>query len=114
MTNYSVGHTAEEYAEKYLRQLNYEILAVNYKTRQYEVDIIAKNKNQLHFVEVKYRQTPRQGTGFEYITPVKLRQMRFAATMWVNEHGWTGDYTLSAIELSGSNYKITGYLPFLV
>lgn len=113
MTNYAVGHKAEKYAAKYLEKLGYKIIAANFKTRQYEIDIVAEYQKRLHFVEVKYRQTTDQGSGFDYITTGKLKQMRYAAEMWTTEHNWQQDYTLSAIELTGKDYRVTDYLPFL-
>src|SRR5690348_6279133 len=111
MSNYSSGHTAEEYAEKYLNKLGYKTVARNYKTRQYEIDIIAEYNKRLYFIEVKYRQTDKQGTGFDYITPIKLKQMQYAADFWVGQNNWSGEYVLGAIEVTGKNYLVTNFLP---
>ncbi len=110
MTNFSHGRAAEEEATKYLEKLGYEILDTNWKTRLCEIDIVAKKKKTVYFVEVKYRATDAQGSGLEYITAQKLGQMKFAAQMWVAENNWAGDYQLVAIEASGTDYKITSFL----
>jgi hypothetical protein len=36
--------------------------------------------------------------------------MRFAAENWVYAHGWRGEYQLFAIEVSGSEFRITAVI----
>lgn len=113
MTNYSVGHQAENIAAEYLKNKGYEIVDQNWKTKYCEIDIIAKINNKIHFVEVKYRKSSQQGSGLAYITPKKIKQMSFAAQLWVIENNWSGDYQLSAIEMSGNQYQFINFLPDL-
>lgn len=101
MSNYTAGHDAEKVAADYLERQGYAIRALNWKTRYCEVDIIAEKNKTIYFVEVKYRKNANQGTGFDYITVKKLKQMAFAAEFWVQEHNWRGDYQLAAIEVQG-------------
>ncbi|MBU0672606.1 MAG: YraN family protein [Candidatus Margulisbacteria bacterium] len=51
--SYKQGVEGEEIAEKYLRQLGYQILDNNFHSQQGEVDIIAKDHEILVFIEVK-------------------------------------------------------------
>ncbi len=60
----------------------------------------------MYFVEVKYRSSPDQGSGFDYITPAKLRQMSRAADSWVLINRWNGEYVLSAAEVSSPNFEV--------
>src|SRR3990167_9135779 len=103
-TNYHTGHNAEKYAADYLKGLGYEIIQLNWKTKYCEIDIVSKKNNTIVFVEVKYRVTDEQGTGFDYITPKKLRQMARAAEMWVSDNCWEDDYMLAAIEMDSSGH----------
>jgi uncharacterized protein (TIGR00252 family) len=107
----STGKTAEAAAVAYLQSKGFAVLEQNWRTRFCEIDIVAKQKDVIHFVEVKYRQHSRQGSGLEYITPKKLQQMRFAAEMWVSSHEWLGAYTLSAIEVSGDDFTVGSFIP---
>lgn len=109
-TNYSVGHEAEQRAAQYLEKLGYKIQAINWKSRVCEIDIIAEKNKVIHFVEVKYRKTNNQGKGLEYITPKKLKQMQFAATIWVQQSHWTGEYELSAIEMTGEYFTVLNFI----
>lgn len=51
----SHGRLGEMAAASYLRKKGYDIVGANYRTRFGEIDIIAKNKNYIVFVEVKTR-----------------------------------------------------------
>jgi Holliday junction resolvase-like predicted endonuclease len=75
-------------------------LARNWRTKVCEIDIVANKNKIIYFVEVKYRSSDKQGSGFEYITPKKLSQMGFAAEIWVQQNNWNGDYRIAAAELS--------------
>jgi ribonuclease HII len=109
----STGYKAETTAANYLEHNGYKIIARNWRTRFCEIDIVAQKDKTIYFVEVKYRVTSDQGTGFEYITHAKLRQMQFAAEMWVSERQWDRDYRLAAIEVSGTDFAVTGFIDSL-
>ena len=100
------GQKAEEEVNKYLKKRGYKILETNWKNRWGEIDIIAEKSGCVHFVEVKYRTSGEQGSGLEYITPTKLRQMKFAAEMWISNNDQFDEYVLSAAEVSGPNFEI--------
>ena len=106
MTTFDTGRHAEDVAAEYLRAQGYCVLEQNWRTRYCEIDIVALKDNTVYFVEVKYRRTNNQGGGLDYITPQKLKQMHFAAEMWVGNNNWRGDYSLAGIEVSGNNYTV--------
>lgn len=101
MSSTDSGRAAEARAADHLRQHGFKIVAQNWRTRLCEIDIIAQKAKVIYFVEVKYRSTGAQGSGLDYITPRKLKQMRFAAESWVHAHGWSGPYQLAAIAVDG-------------
>jgi Holliday junction resolvase-like predicted endonuclease len=112
MTNYARGHAAEKVAARYLQEQGYKVYALNWRHPRAEVDIVAQQPpGPLLFVEVKYRETDRQGSGLDYITPQKLRQMQFAAELWAAQNHYGGEYTLAAMELTGKDYRVTNFLP---
>lgn len=97
ISNYLAGHSAEVRAAEYLKKRGFKIRELNWKTKYCEIDIVSEKDKAIYFIEVKYRRNQNQGFGLDYITPKKLNQMRFAAEMWVSNHGWTGEYQLAAI-----------------
>ncbi|HSX15329.1 MAG TPA: YraN family protein [Candidatus Saccharimonadales bacterium] len=111
MTNYAHGHDAEKYAAEYLQRRRYKILALNWRHRRAEIDIVARRAGgPVTFVEVKYRESPSQGGGLDYITHAKLNQMQFAAELWMAQHRYSGECTLAAIELAGPDYEVTSFI----
>ena len=110
----TIGDKAESKAAKYLRRKGYIIVDRNWKTRACEIDIIAKKKSAIHFVEVKYRSKAQHGSGFDYINSAKVAQMQYAAEYWVSANNWEGEYYLSAVELSGDKFKVDGFVEVFI
>ena len=107
MSNYTTGHQAEVTAANYLKTKDFSIHMLNWKTKYCEIDIVAQKDQRLYFVEVKYRRKSTWGNALDYITPTKLRRMRFAAEAWVKAHGWQGEYQLGAVSIDGDNISFT-------
>lgn len=108
MTTRDIGQHAESAAAIFLEKKGCEIVGRNWRTRWCEIDVVARRADVVYFCEVKYRLHDRQGAGLDYITPQKLRQMQFAASLWVAKYNWQGDYQLCAIEVSGPAFRISG------
>ncbi|HEX6258729.1 MAG TPA: ribonuclease HII [Candidatus Saccharimonadales bacterium] len=109
----TLGRQAEAKAATFLEAEGFTILERNWRTKWCEIDIIAKKGRKIHFVEVKYRRTNTGGDGIAAITPAKLRQMSFAAELWLQRNKRSSVCTLSAISLSGDTLEIDAWLPAL-
>ncbi len=97
------GHLAETIAAEHLQRIGHTILQRNWRTKFCEIDIISMCENRLHFTEVKYRRATMQGDGLSAITPKKLKQMNFAAEIWLQQHENPATETvLSALSLTGT------------
>lgn len=79
------GNYGEELAVKFLQQNGYEIVEQNYRFGHGEIDIVAKDKNTLVFVEVKYRNNLEFGPPVLAVTKTKQKQVRKIAEMYINE-----------------------------
>ena len=77
--NRAKGFVGERMAQNYVNKLGYEILAINYKTNYGEIDIIAKDREVIVFIEVKYRKTLRYGRPSEAVTDFKQHKIRSVA-----------------------------------
>ena len=111
LTTKQIGDLAEDISAKYLKQLGHKILDRNWKTKYCEIDIVSCKKDTIYFVEVKYRKKPDQGGGVAVITAKKLRQMRFAAELYVLSNQITDvNMQLSVISLSGQPPTIETFL----
>jgi uncharacterized protein (TIGR00252 family) len=96
----NIGQEAEKRVAVALEKDGFKILALNWKTKVCEIDVVTKKDNVIYFVEVKYRSSESQGRGLEYITPKKLHKLHFAAEVWVQQNNWGGDYRILAAEAS--------------
>ena len=65
-----------------------QILEQNFRCRQGEIDIIARHKGVLVFVEVKYRKDLRQGRPEEAVTPLKMRTICRVADYYRLRNGY--------------------------
>jgi putative endonuclease len=63
----------------------YKILARNYKTSLGEIDIVARDKDSLVFIEVKARRSDRFGMPCEAVSKFKQRQISKAALLYLKE-----------------------------
>ncbi len=79
------GRGGEDAACAYLAQKGYEIVKRNYYTRYGEVDIIAKYKDFLVFIEVKKRTSTKFGTGAQAVTSKKIWRIRLCAGLYLQE-----------------------------
>lgn len=69
------GARYENLAAEYLESRGLFILERNYRCRQGEIDLIARDGEFLVFVEVKYRQGKEKGTSLEAVDRRKQRQI---------------------------------------
>lgn len=88
MTTRSIGNAAEDLACDYLRKLGLKILERNYLIRGGEIDIIARDKEELVFVEVKARWSHKFGEIEESITPWKIKTLLKTALFYTLKIKW--------------------------
>lgn len=77
------GKQGEEIAAQYLIDKGYEILERNWRNRHMEIDIIAKDGDELVIVEVKTRQTDEYGNPDVAVTLQKQRLLISAANAYL-------------------------------
>lgn len=71
----NTGTSYERKAAEYLEQQGLVILKHNYRCRQGEIDLIARDKEYLVFVEVKYRSQNRAGYSLDAVNPAKQKKI---------------------------------------
>jgi len=92
--NHLVGRLTEMMAEKALAEKGYTIITKNFSNRFGEIDLIAKDRDTLVFVEVKAKTGTEFGNPEEMITKGKLSKIRHMATVYTN-----GKETLCRIDV---------------
>ncbi len=79
-----LGKKGEDLVAKYLKKQGYKIVKRNYCTPFGEADIIARDKDELAFVEVKTRTTDTYGLPSEAVGKEKQqRYRRIAQCYWL-------------------------------
>lgn len=97
MKKSKIGHRGENQAIRYLEDLGWEILARNWRSGRREIDIIARDGDQLVFLEVKTRRSILRGHPIEYIDARKQEFMVEAATQYLAQAGWDGEFRFDLI-----------------
>lgn len=77
------GEKGEAIAVRYLKKQGYKILENNYRNRLGEIDIIAKDRETIVFVEVKARRSPLYGNPKWAVTPRKQRKISMVALAYL-------------------------------
>lgn len=80
------GQFAENLVAEHLQSRGHTIIAHNFKTKTYEIDLISIKDGKIYFTEVKYRKNSTHGSAFTQITPAKQRQMHYAAEKFLSHH----------------------------
>lgn len=78
----ALGRQGESIAREHLLSRGIVVLECNWRCSQGEIDIVAREGDELVFVEVKTRSGVGFGHPFAAITPVKLARMRRLAAAW--------------------------------
>lgn len=88
MANHTfLGRWGEEQAAGFLKKERYKILKMNYRCPLGEIDIIARDKKTLVFVEVKTRTKKYFAKPVEAITPHKIQQVCKVAQYYLMQSG---------------------------
>ncbi len=80
------GFIGEEDACRYLTKAGMRILDRNYRTRTGEIDLIARDKGVIVFIEVKSRATLSYGTPSEAVTKSKQKAIVRTAVVYLKEN----------------------------
>ncbi|HEY83405.1 MAG TPA: YraN family protein [Dehalococcoidia bacterium] len=86
MKRRDVGILGEKLAQDFLKKRGFRILETNYRCPQGEIDIIARDKDFLVFIEVRAKRGLEFGSPEESITPAKMERLRLAAAHYRQTH----------------------------
>ena len=111
-TTRELGNLGEEKVAEFLISKGHEIIARNFKTKYFEIDIISKLDDSLFFTEVKYRKTAKFGEATEFVDRKKQEQMRFAAESYLAMHPEFKDSTvrLAVAGVGGGDFQIEDWI----
>ncbi len=105
----SLGRQGEDAAALYLQRMGMKILERNLRTPVGEIDLVARHRRILAFVEVKTRRSSSCGSPAEAVGPRKQRQIVQAAKWYLNDtprHNLQPRFDVIAIVMSGDDLQI--------
>ncbi len=103
------GKESESIAVRYLKKNGYKILEQNYRNQLGEIDIIARDKKTLAFVEVKSTRTDSFGNPKWAVTPKKQRKISMVALYYLKttkQNNVKARFDVVAISSSQDNPRI--------
>ena len=107
ITTRQLGDRGEQVVVDYLEASSHEIVARNYKTKLFEVDIISRRGRVLYFTEVKYRGNNDFGAGLDFIDRKKQEKMHLAVAGFLTTHPEYADFTpILAVAAVGKDFKL--------
>lgn len=106
-----LGGRGEDLAVRYLRKRGYKVIERNYRCLWGEIDLIARNKGTLVFVEIKARSSSGFGLPQEAVDRFKQRKLVQVAKAYMAQHHLEETiatrFDVVAIHLSPSGPEIT-------
>lgn len=81
----TLGKKGEEIAVRFIKEKGYRIVEKNYRTVFGEIDIIAKDKEALVFIEVKTRADDTFGDPFEAVNYRKREKIKKVALCFLKK-----------------------------
>jgi putative endonuclease len=93
------GNKGEDLAANFLTEKGYEIVARNYRYKHAEIDIIARLKNFLVFVEVKTRSSSAFGEPENFVNKHKAGKIMEGAEQFMIDNAYHGNIRFDIISI---------------
>ena len=111
MKRRETGILGEKLARYCLKKRGYRIWEANYRCPEGEIDLIAKHKDYLVFVEVRTKRSLEFGSPEESITPTKRERLRAVASHYQQTHNnlpplWRIDFVAVELDQKGKPSRI--------
>ncbi len=111
MNRQETGKQGEKLALEFLKKKGYHIQETNFRCREGEIDIVARQKDFLVFVEVRTKSNLAFGTPEESIKQHKKMKLVTTALSYIDSHQnlpslWRIDIVAIEIDPSGKSKRI--------
>ena len=86
-----IGARWEDAALQFLQAAGLRLVERNFTCRFGEIDLVMRDADSLVFVEVRFRDSARHGSGTLSVGPAKQAKLVRAAAIWLQAHpAWAG------------------------
>jgi putative endonuclease len=111
MKRKELGNTGEKLARDFLKKKGYKIRDTNFRCREGEIDIVARKKDCLVFVEVRTKTGTAFGSPEESVTFAKKEKLITSALTYMSEHddlpeSWRIDFVAVELDQNGKARRI--------
>jgi len=86
MKRRDTGILGEKLARSFLQEQGYHIIETNYRCSEGEIDVVARHKDSLVFIEVRTKKSLEFGSPEESITPKKIERIKATALHYQQTH----------------------------
>ncbi|MBQ8336565.1 MAG: YraN family protein [Bacteroidaceae bacterium] len=103
-----LGNKGEMLASRYLLDKGFAVLHYNWRSGHKEIDLIARERDTLVFVEVKSRRNEQYGDAADAVTEEKIRRLLTAAESYVMRYRVDSPVRFDIVTVIGEHepYKI--------
>jgi putative endonuclease len=105
VTRIETGRKAEDLAAAFLQAKGMTILEKNFLAKVGEIDIVAKDNDEIVFVEVRARASREYGGAAASVGGAKRRKLIRAASLWLQARGWEGACRFDVVALDGGRLE---------
>lgn len=100
-----LGMAGEEAARRFLEGHGFRILGQNYRCRWGEVDLIARRRDTIYFVEVKTRRSQDAVSPLELISQSKKRRISKVAQYYLSLLGEEASGDFAVVIVDGQTFS---------
>lgn len=105
--SHELGKFGEDIATEFVSKKGYKIIERNFECKQGEIDIIALDKKELVFIEVKTRTDMSYGEAGEAVTIFKLKHLLNSIKYYIYKRNLQGEFIrIDVIEVYVKNENI--------
>ena len=95
--NLTIGRFGEAAARNFLHKKGYKIIEQNYRTKYLEIDLVAKYKRLLVFIEVKTRVGELFGMPEDALGYYKIKRLIRNAAIYTTQNHYYKNYQIDSI-----------------
>ncbi len=104
-----LGHTFETKALEYLQGQGLKLIERNFRAKCGEIDLIMLDREEILFIEVKYRSSEGYGSASEAVTSSKKAKLFKTAQVWLaknNKSPHHSYFRFDVITVTGTEHQI--------
>ena len=102
MNKLAAGQKAEDLAAAFLQAKGLTVVERNFRAKVGEIDLIARDGDEIVFVEVRARASRAFGGAAASVDGPKRRKLVRAARLWLAARGWGGACRFDVVAVDGA------------